>query len=329
LYSNFVSKPNLDTDLLVSPDRLDFGEAWEDSRFDWQIPIENSLNHEIVVVDFEQTCNCITIEPRSLVIPAREIRELKLTLDLTAKRSKSPEREWRDFEVSISPRLLGDPESLRRAAWTIRGRVHTAVFFREPVLDLGVRSEMLQPLHPVTASVSSFVPIKALEATCDAGPVEVHVKHLQELPQRFEVVLAPSVLPVGAIDSRISVVPVLMDGTRSPPKALQVVGRILSDLRTSPPEITLGTRSIGERVEETLTVYSLTDRRFQVVSVHGENEDSRVEKCDVERTGNPVFLLKQRITQAGQYSGNITFEVQADGKRITIVSGVSYYGLAH
>lgn len=116
------------SDLVVAPERLDFGEAWEDSQFKWVLPILNAGSHEVEIQDFGSSCTCSAIEPQSLVIPAGQAREVCLTLDLTAdplkERAKQPAQEWRDFPVTLAPRLRDDRGS--RTWWTIKGRVHAA-----------------------------------------------------------------------------------------------------------------------------------------------------------------------------------------------------------
>ena len=89
--------------LAVAPDRLDFGEVWEDSRFAWTLPLENRRNEDLSIEDISASCTCVSVEPRAFVIPARQTRQVKLALDLTASRSKLADSEWREFEVMIRP----------------------------------------------------------------------------------------------------------------------------------------------------------------------------------------------------------------------------------
>src|SRR5712691_6122205 len=77
-----IAKPAEQSPLKVAAERLNFGITWEQPEFKWTVPIRNNSDREIEIENFVKSCNCASIEPRSLVIPAGETRDVQLTFDL-------------------------------------------------------------------------------------------------------------------------------------------------------------------------------------------------------------------------------------------------------
>src|SRR5262249_52816263 len=73
------------TGLWVSPERLNFGEVWEAEQFRWVLPVTNGSGEDIEIVNFATSCNCLSVEPRAVVIPAGQTVEVNLVLNLTGK----------------------------------------------------------------------------------------------------------------------------------------------------------------------------------------------------------------------------------------------------
>ena len=63
----------------------DFGEAWEDQRYAWVIPLTNPTHATVRVLDVRASCTCVNIEPRTFTIPPGGTRDIKLVLDLTPR----------------------------------------------------------------------------------------------------------------------------------------------------------------------------------------------------------------------------------------------------
>src|SRR5262249_45577904 len=72
--------------LRIKASALRFGEAWEERRFVWKLPIQNVTNHDIKIKDFALSCGCLDIEPRTLTIFAGETHEVALKVDLMQQR---------------------------------------------------------------------------------------------------------------------------------------------------------------------------------------------------------------------------------------------------
>jgi hypothetical protein len=313
-----------DSGLVVAPDTLNFGEVWEDSKFTWGLPILNPSQYDAQVEEFRTSCTCSSAEPRSLTIPAGETRVLKLTLDLTAARSKVPDAEWRAFQVTIWPRL----QDGFRKGWTLTGRVHTAIRIDQPVLDFGRRSYAAQPLAAQNAVVTSFVPLRQLIVRSNSPELNVTVHRSSVFCNRFDIVLTPRKLKMGAMEYELSLIPCLSDTQQLPPKSLRVTGRIINDFQASPPDALFGARAIGDVVEETFTVYSLTNQPFQITSVTIAGDAISVERASTDISGTALFRLRQRVTKSGECRGNIVFHIKGKGgEENQLPVEVSYLGI--
>jgi hypothetical protein len=322
--------PPSDSGLVIAAARLDFGHAWEDRHFLWVLPIENRRSHDIEIVEFSSSCTCSMLEPRSLNIPAGQSREVRLTLDLTAQRSKLPDAEWRDFEVRLWPRVQRASLNAPAKGWAIRGRVHTAIRFEQPVLDLGRHSELSQPLTPQTIVVTSYVPLRDLTVISSSPDFQVQTQRSADEQSQFELMISPKAhLPVGAVQFQITAVPQTSAGQQLPGKSLPVTGLILSDLQASPPAALFGARPIGEVAQETVTLHSLTGQRFTVTDMAVDADDLAIERVLTEKTVEPAFILKQRVTKQGHQAGRAVIRVETTkGSTAEISVPVSYLGIA-
>jgi hypothetical protein len=313
--------------LLVRPGNLDFGQAWEDSRFQWILPIENTGAGEIEIEDLVPSCTCLSIEPRTLTIPALGKRNVALTLDLTARRSKAPETEWRDFEASILARIKKDTKNVPDIEWVVRGRVHTPIRVEPVVVDLGRQSAASQPLTPAKVVVNSYVPLNGLVAKSDAPLIQIETKASSSEGLAFELTVLPGALPIGPLEYRIVLTPVLRDDTRLPSKYLPLVGQILDDIQASPPQVILGAREVGDIVEETITIYSLTHQSLKVRGVTSEGEGLSGQVLESQPFAHPVISVKQRVAKEHEQRGKLIVTLLRNGKDTQVDIPVSYLGM--
>jgi hypothetical protein len=196
------------------------------------------------------------------------------------------------------------------------------------VVDFGRHSEVSQPLSPQKVIVTSLVPVQNLTAASNSHQLQVRVKRLHDDPRRFELVIAPTKLPVGSFQFEITVVPQASDDERLPRKSLRVTGWVVSDYQASPPHAMFGARPVGEIAQETLTLHSLTGQHFDVIGTIFEGDGLVVEKAPLETSVGPSFVLKQQITKIGEHVGKVVFRLRTkEGKETEVVVSVSYLGI--
>lgn len=315
--------------LRIADGRDNFGEVWENSEFEWVAPIENLSAEPITITGFHSSCNCLKIEPRQLTIPAGESREAKFTLDLTAKpRPDETEKQAvREFGVYIAPEIQPTPSMPPR--FIMRGRVKNSVYLDKSVLDMGHHSELAQPVPSKKLGLLAAGVVKDVTAQSASESFTVQVERVDSVPGRFELtVKAPNTLSRGFHCFEVHVIPCIGNGQKLPPKKLAVELRIQRDIQVSPPSVAFGARRLGETVEETLILGSLTGQRFEVVSGRTDGESLSVEPVNLAHTES-IYRVLQRIEKTSGQKGQVIFRVRDETHREEDVSvTITYVGIA-
>lgn len=305
--------------------QLDFGEVWEDDKFRWTIPVTNEGQESVTIKDFVSTCTCSGIEPRSLVIPAGETRDVRVTLDLRPTKDVRFDLAPFRFAIDVVPHLEAG-----KAKWNLRGKVRPAVRFNRPVVDFGLRSEWAAPWPAQRVAVLAAPEVAELTASSGNPAFQAEVMRSSEKKGRFELVVRPGKeLPCENYTFEVLVTPKLSDGKALGPQRVAVRGSVVRDIYASTPQVVFGARPVGETAEETLTLSSHVGQAFRVVRVVSSLIGLQVTECaKTSSPTNPAYLLRQRITSAGEQAGTVTFSCRtADDRLAEVVFAVSYHGL--
>lgn len=89
--------------LNVPQDRLNFGETNEQPTFRWIVPITNTESTDVTIEQFHQSCSCTRIVPETLRIPAKQTREVEVTLDLRLRGKLNSITLTQTIEAQIAP----------------------------------------------------------------------------------------------------------------------------------------------------------------------------------------------------------------------------------
>jgi hypothetical protein len=89
--------------LAIEQAALDFGEAWAQSDFTHSLIIHNRRRIPAHVSDFQVSCGCGTVEPKTLTIPSGGTAEVRAKLDLTPRTAREVGLAVRPFQVEIRP----------------------------------------------------------------------------------------------------------------------------------------------------------------------------------------------------------------------------------
>jgi hypothetical protein len=317
--------------LVVDEQHLWFGEVWEDLAFVWTLPITNIRGQDVEIKQFHTTCTCVDIEPKRLVIPAKQKREVRLTLNLTTAPLKEAGSPVRDLEVGVSPEMSVEGRGVARTTmWTIRGRIRSAIQCESSLIDFGSQSELGQPIPSQHTRITTFATLRSLKASCTSSQFDVKVQRgSPNASDSFDLVIAPNgKFPRGEFRCSIALVPELPDGQRLPPKQAEVRGRIIRDIEVSPANILFGACPIGASPAETVAFRSLTGRSFTVTGVRCEGDGLSAERVRTAASFGPTFEVKLRVSTSGDQGGKVFFRIScADGKEDEIAVPVSYYGL--
>ncbi len=321
------ANPGPPAGLLVAPDHLNFGEAWEQDLFVWVFPVENSLDQDVVIDSFSTSCSCTAVEPPSLTIPAGAKRDLRLVLNLVANTRKPSDSESAPFDVTIRPIARCGGTAQPPVSWNVRGRVRSVVSLDRSSVDLGRHSCLSQESIKQVICIKSFPNLQKLLVDGDSPTLKVEVHPVESNPREFRLSISPAGTKVGSLDSRLHVTTVLMDGTRLTGKSLVVTGSIVEDIQVSPPEISFAAVKVGTQLEETITIYSLTQRVLKVTGFSSESDNIRVEAKQGEKFEAPAVSVRVRVEKQGQSRERVNLHVKAAEEETTISVPVSYWGL--
>ncbi len=329
--------------LYVDPKYLDFGEVWENPKFEWVLPIENRSNEDVEIAGFSSTCTCLAIEPRRLTIRPGRTAHVRLTVDLTyrpAKASRRPRKPdegsgFRTFESADPvrqfqlPVYLHDHEGHAFAAWELKTRVRCAISVDSRSLSLGhnlVRSRGFPSLY---VDVACWHPVEHLRTQCDPPIADSTVHHSTPDKKHFVVKITPHhTLKPGPLDFQVTLYPVNRDQSELPGIPLRVLGYVLHEIQAVPAALLAGAREVGEEVEEMITLRSLRDESFEVDHWQTRSPDLSVERVRTGREKHSEFRVTQRVSQLGYREATLVFTIRrADGNTDTVPVTASYCGI--
>jgi hypothetical protein len=281
---------------------------------------------DVLIQDFDLSCACTHIEPNSLSIPPNTTREVRATLDLT---TKSPglqpgQVEGRRFEVLIRPRLQPQVPEQQLAPWRLVGRVRPLIGVQSRVIDLGRCSDAAKP-PPQNVVVASALPLRGLRATPSSSRLSCQVREVGDQRTRFELGIEPRAgIPAGDIRERITLTPVSDDGQALPETYLQVKGRVVPDIQCSPQGLLIQAAP-GAGFEESVTLFSLSGRPFDVAEVVVEDRAISVVEFGMASRGQHVYLVKRAVDSGDARPSEVHFRVRVGDEDVrTATLPISY-----
>ncbi|MCO6453808.1 MAG: DUF1573 domain-containing protein [Pirellulaceae bacterium] len=129
LWGAFFLRPGREdiSALILDRNSHDFGKVWSTAKFDWTLLIRNKGRSKVEFAEFTSSCNCLTVEPRRLIVGPGETRELRLVLDLTTARA-----ELHGGEAAFAANVVGSTRRGGAVRFRVTGTVLTPLIF-DPV----------------------------------------------------------------------------------------------------------------------------------------------------------------------------------------------------
>jgi hypothetical protein len=247
--------------LVVDQQYLSFGEVWEAPDFVWTLPIHNISHEEVEIETFAADCTCGKVEPPSLTIPAKETREVRLTLDLRLRPNQAESAE-REFRLFVQPRINKGP--VLQSGWTIRGKVRSSITFTPRVVDFGDRLIRGQSNKPIIVQAKCHTPLSRLIVTGGAPFVQINTTSIDTGCDSFQITVTPSnAIQEGLFNTDLIVQPIARERGALPKVILPVTGVVLPDVvQLIPTRLLLGARKIGDTVTETIIACSFGKKEF-------------------------------------------------------------------
>lgn len=314
--------------LAVAPADLDFGDAWEQAEFHWQIPVKNASRQSLTLKDVQARCDCTSIEPRKLVIAPGEVKTLKLQIDLTRERWKSGE-SLRAFEMPITASI---GESRQTLAWKLTGTVRrNPMQLSTDLLDLQeVSSDAASAGGRVSLDLPPESSLQNLRAEClPPGAGSVELTPLEEAG-RYELHVVPAAtLPAGKFSFRVRITGSEPGAQFGPSRDLAVIGEIRRPVVSTPTGLEFGAIMLGKTSGDVITFTPFDPAPFQIriVRTSGPEVTAEAESPSSDGTVPVTCRVHQAAGDAGAQHGWVEFEILvANREPERVVIPTSYYG---
>ncbi|MBI2826203.1 MAG: DUF1573 domain-containing protein [Planctomycetia bacterium] len=306
--------------LVVAEQNLLLGEVWASTAVEHALHIRNTSERDVRIARFDATCNCTSVAPESVTIPAGEATDVLVTVDLL--KGPSPATDHR-LSVRLMPRIAGDEST--RISWMLRGYVKQLLKCEPPC----ARFDELTRGHPFDAkviAVHSACPLASLVARCDESVAAVATERVSDQEHRVSVV-PRSELPPGPFEGTIVLLATPPDSPPLETAHIVFFGRVEEEVEADPHELHLGAGRVGETLGGTVTLRSRVNEPFQVESVR----DHAALTADWDRrSGHDIEVRIAHIVRAtGPQSETLTMVVRSAGDApLTILLPVAWHGLA-
>jgi hypothetical protein len=313
--------------LVASPDRLDLGDIWESNEVLHTLPVRNTTDRAIEVLEFRSSCNCVSVDPKAVTVPAGQQVELHLKLSVLTAGASKPDPVCRDLEISVLPIVRGGFFSQQE--WRLHGKLRRSLQFDRTVVQFAAPLVQGWPFQTETVRVSALLPVRDLHVRYDRRQVSAKLTRVAGGSSDFDLSITPlSTLPRGRFRAALSVAAVPAEGPELPPRTLLVSGLICDNIESVPSETRFGPRQLGEVVSQVVLLHACHPEEFQVESVDTPSTDVAVTPCPGAAPSSPRFLLRQRIARPGEHSSTVLFTVRRghNGHTTTRLC-ITYYGL--
>lgn len=316
--------------LWVSPASLDFGSVWEQSAFEWQLPISNRSRESIQVWNVESGCTCTTTNSREFSIAPGDSHKLKLMINLERQDWK-PGEELASFSVPVTLRITDRLDN--HPHWEVAGLVRKNPIHASSPLIRYAESSLIAGIPFPHQSIDLVVPVGSEwgRPTVSVVPPEIGTAEVISgtgSPGRYRLTVKPvDDIPVGTFDFGV-VVSVPHEGSAVPPtRTIRVVGQVRHDLGATPETIAFGVRPRGSVATEQVLLRSRGNRSFEVVEVSTDDPDLRVEPYETKTLANEQgYQVQKTIAVIGESRCTAIFQLRyADAPQDVVTVAVPVY----
>ncbi len=319
--------------VIILPDTLDFGEAWETDAFAWHVDLQNVSDRLCIVRGVRASCTCVAVQAplEFCMMPGERVR-VGLKIDLRKIRTSDP-ADPRGIRVDLMANVfppqdrdsgLGPVPEYR---WLLEGTVRRPLKCEPFEATLGeelVRGRPGRVLEFHLRAVKPGIVALRLEKTPPGWTAQLFLTR----SGKCEYVLRamPTKLRPGAFEDHFAIRPITTTGQRLSTYDIRVAGVVAEPFELIPQCLDLGAWRVGETAWGT---FSLVSRKRQPMRVLGAVcEDPWTKLAAVRSTdGRWLVTVHQPVKSHGPGSCSGTVEVQAaNGARMSLPFEFRWYG---
>lgn len=309
--------------LSIEPKTLDVGEIWETKEYVHRLSVRNETGSPIKF-SLIASCNCTSISPRVLTIPASQSEQIELKIDLTHRLPGEMGWARRDFGLQLTP--VFEERHISRHGWILHGVIKSRITLNEDFLQFG-ESQIYGQRPPTRRLVAKVhVPTERLEIRTDEKVVVVQMHRISQ--NEFELDVSPSAnLSPGQFRTDLSIDLVTPSHERLDGIILPVAGTVQPEVRLLSACVFLGSHRIGASANAIVVLQTPPGVAAVVDRVESDSEAlaAAPTKVDGLNSGR-AFLISQKITNRGEHSGNLRFLVRRDSEQLSVSVKVVYRG---
>lgn len=302
--------------LHVPSEALDLGLIWDCDQIDWTLPITNVSSDTVQVESFATSCGCLIVEPQAFVLAPGKTQESRITIDL-ASAAKGNDQ----INLAISPKLKPSVSRTndRDVTWQIKASIKRLIDMNRLVY-VGRHSVLSQPLQTIDVPFRALSPAKSVAVACRTPGFEASLIAGGPDGHFILQLKGTAIRPEGDFAAEVALTPILYDKALSP-RSMTFRGTIVSDVDAEPSAIQVGGRQLGDVIEETVSLRSLTGR--VVPKAHLE---ARGEGLTIEPLANG-YKVRQAVCRLGAQQNEVRFKLDLVNTESSISFPVSYIGI--
>jgi hypothetical protein len=152
--------------VVAEPAKLDFGEHWEGSKFEWIVPILNGSDQTVVIGRIETSCGCVSSQAKNIQVLPRQTFPVRLEVTPTFRNGNADSSSEHLVDLKLfgpnDKRLLLNTQLTGRTKRLADAERPTVRFTSALVRGRSTTSEPLRltprvSLHSITASETNRV----------------------------------------------------------------------------------------------------------------------------------------------------------------------------
>ncbi len=317
--------------LVIDRERLNLGVLWARKRLLHVLEIRNATSDEIEIVKWVTgACNCATVTPDRLRIPAGETRAVRVAMDLTSLPYGEQPGAAKDISIDLAAVMEGSPLA---AHWRLAGTVRTPVVVSPAALnwDVGALNARTTPYDPKVVEISCVPEVEGVKASCDPQHARVAVDSAPGGAQMncYRLAVTPAdALRVGPVAFTVKIV-VAIGAEEFETTPLFVQGVVVDDPGFLPGPVRFEPAPVGEILTQQVIALSRTQEPFTIESLAVADEGLTIEQTAPQTLSDAhVLVVRQEVLEAGPHSSSVRVTVRfAHGELRPVALEVSCYGV--
>ncbi len=284
LFASFASADDGWVAKMFSKPKFDFGPVAQHSDCQGALEFTNPYKPDMEVVSVSTSCRCISASTESKVVKQGETGAIKLVLDTSHFHGQ------RDVTLTVRFRYSGNEVSVNIPC---KAYIRTDVWMQPGMAQFGTVSTGDEAVKTIKITRTGNDNWRIREVRSNHAALSTELKELSRGSGKVEYELAIKVAGNAPVGSLLDSLVLVTNDNSNANVALRVEGRVDSDLKITPENLSLGTMHPGQAREVTVILKGKKPFRIESITAAGHPECFR---CAVPEGEKPMHILKVLVT---------------------------------